>query len=90
MPSQEKSKSQSMWEAFAVVASVIINNVMGGDEEYEQPQQMAGSLFQPTQMPQVPTFMPSGLPQSPDYQTPPAIMQFPPFQPLFPRRRLGE
>ena len=82
-----------MWEALAVVASVIMNRVMGGGEQ-EQPQQMAGSLYQPTQLPQAPPFMPSGLPQQPQYgQQPPAITQFQNFQPLFPRqqqRRLGQ
>lgn len=76
-----------MWAAIAAVASVIVNRAFGGGEEYDQPQQMAGSLFQPTQMPQAPPFMPSGLPQRPEYQTPPAIGQFPPFQPLFGQRR---
>jgi len=78
-----------MWEAIAIVASVIINQAFGGDEQ-EQPQQMAGSLYQPTQIPQAPPFMPMGLPQQPQYQTPPAITQFPPFQPLFGKKRLGE
>ena len=77
-----------MWEAFAVVASVIMNKIMGGEQE--QPQQMAGSLFQPTQMPQAPPFQPSGLPQQPQYGQQPAITQFPPFQPLFGKKRLGE
>jgi len=79
------------WMAAATVASVIINRVFGGDEdEQEQPQQMAGSLFQPTQMPQAPPFMPSGLPQPPQYGQQPAITQFPPFEPLFGKRREGQ
>ena len=82
-----------MWEALAVVASVIINRAFGGGDEQEQPQQMAGSLFQPTQMPQQMPFQQMGLPQQPQYgQQPPAITQFPPFQPLFgqqQQRRLG-
>ena len=75
-----------MWAAIAVVASVIMNRVMGGGEQ-EQPQQMASSLFQPTQPTQVPQFMPMGLPQQPSYQQPPAITQFQNFQPLFPRQQ---
>jgi len=89
MPSQKKSAMAGWGELALIAAEYIISSAMAGDEP-EQQQQMASSLYQPTQPPQLPPFQPMGLPQPPNYQTPPAITQFPPFQPLFPRRRLGE
>ena len=91
MPSQQESRSQSIWGELAVIAAqYIVSSALAGDEP-EQPQQMAGSLYQPTQLPQEQPFQPSGLPQPPQYgQTPPAITQFPPFQPLFGQRRIGQ
>ena len=69
-----------------IAAQAIVSKVMAPDEP-EQEQQMAGPLYQPTQMPQQQPPQQMGLPQPPDYQTQPAITQFPPFQPLFGQRR---
>ena len=70
-----------------MAAQYIITSAMAPDEP-EQQQQMAGSLLQPSQIPQQPPPQQMGLPQPPQYgQQPPAISQFPPFQPLFGQRR---
>ena len=79
------------YAAYAMIASAIKSMFGGGEEEMPTQHQQLG--FMPQQAPQTEPFMPSGLPQQPNYQTPPAVTQFPPFQPLFPRqqqRRLGQ
>ena len=70
-----------------IAAQAMISSALTPGEQ-EQPQQMAGSLFQPSQLPQEAPSPQMGLPQPPQYgQTPPAITQFPPFQPLFPQQQ---
>jgi hypothetical protein len=70
-----------------MAAQAMISSVMSPDEQ-EQPQQMAGSLLQPSQLPQEAPAPQMGLPQPPQYgQQPPAITQFPAFKPLFGQQR---
>ena len=76
--------------AAITAASYIIGLIFGGGEQ-EQPTQYPQLGFMPQQPPQQQPFQQMGLPQQPQYgQQPPAITQFPPFQPLFPRKGLGQ
>ena len=78
--------------AISIIASAATNifgAIFGGGEQ-EMPIQYPQLNFQPQQAPQTAPFQPMGLPQQPNYQQPPAIGQFQNFQPLFPRRGMGQ
>lgn len=72
----------------ATIASTV-NSMYGGGEQ-EMPIQYPQLNFMPQQAPQTAPFQPMGLQQPPQYGQQPAITQFPQFQPLFPRRRMGQ
>ena len=75
--------------AISIIASSIMSLFGGGDEQ-EMPIQYPQLNFQPQQAPQMAPFQPMGQPQQPTYGGQPSITRFPPFQPLFGKRREGQ